>query len=122
MFQVMYEIDGQKFVMSFMDAKSANNFVVALRNSGICNIYASSSGESKTVKKHFIVKVSFGSGKLYTYLSKTKVEAGAMVVVWTTDGPTVVSVVESGEMTESELVKICPMNQFKYIKGKVVAA
>ena len=87
------------------------------------SVYAAgSSSNNSTNKKHFVVKVTFGSGRLYTYLTKTLVEAGALVVVWTNDGPVVVSVVESGEMTESELRKVCPLSQYKYIKGKVVAA
>ena len=77
----------------------------------------------KVTQKRRVVRVVFSRGsKPYTYLSKEKVEVGSHVVVYTSDGPQIVTVIDSGEMSDSELEKICPLNKFQYIHGKVVPA
>ena len=74
-------------------------------------------------KRYNVCRVQFvPGGKPYTYLSRDKVSVGSTVVVWTTDGRELVKVIDSGVMTESELAKICPLNRFKYIEGKVEPA
>lgn len=76
-----------------------------------------------TIKKYPVVRVRFTpGGKIYTYLTKIPCKPGDMVIVHTTDGREIVDVVEYGEMTKEELARICPLERFQYIRGKVVAA
>ena len=104
--------------VSFESREEANEVWKLLQESGATNMHP-----EKPVEKKNIVKVVFPSGsKRYTYLTKEKVEVGALVVVWTSEGRQVVKVVDSGTMSISELEKICPISRFKYIEGKVVAA
>lgn len=108
---------GNKYVTS--DKDEANNVWNQLRLSGATNMRH----ETNEPAKRKVVRCKFSNyGKTYTYLCKEKVEVGSHVVVWTTDGRQIVTVVEYGEMTDAELAKICPLDRFKYIEGKVVAA
>ena len=74
----------------------------------------------KTERKWKVCKIEFvKGGKPYTYLTKECVPVGSLVVVCTSDGPQIVKVVDSGEMTNAELERICPLSKFKYISGIV---
>ena len=76
-----------------------------------------------TVQRFIAVRVQFPNySKVYTYLAKEKVQPGSHVVVGTTDGLKVVTVVECAETSKTELEKICELSKFQYIRGKVVAA
>jgi len=105
--------------ISFEDRNDANEIWKQLKEAGATNLRA----EKPEIAKKFVVQVVFArSGKKYTYLAKEKVEVGSLVVVWTTDGRQVVQVVDSGMMSDAELAMICPLEKFRYIEGKVVAA
>lgn len=72
-------------------------------------------------KMYFAVRVRFcRGGKVYTYLSKTAVNAGEDVVVLTESGREILTVEWSGKMTKTQLEQICPFSNFKYIYGRVV--
>ena len=112
--------------VSFEDKALANKTWQLLRKTpGVVNI-TTQKDETKpatTVKKYPVVRVRFTpGGKTYTYLTKIVCKPGDMVIVHTTDGREIVDVVEYGEMTKEELAKICPLERFQYIRGKVVAA
>ena len=122
--KVSWTFDGHDSVMVFEDTAAgraeANEIWLTLRKiEGVTNLYP----HPQSQKKRNVVRVVFNlGGKPYTYLCKSKVGVGEKVVVYTFDGPQLVTVIESGELTDSELEKICPLAQFKYLAGKVVPA
>lgn len=107
--------------LSFEDREEANAVWQLLKESGATNMRAESD-PPKQMKKHVVRCVFPGGSKPYTYLCKEKVEVGANVVVWTSDGRQIVKVIDSGMMSDQELAKICPLSRFRYIEGKVVSA
>lgn len=109
-----------KFEDSPAGRSAANEIWAALRDlNGIANLFPI----PKSAAKKSVVKVTFcDGGRQYTYLTKTKVSIGEKVVVSAADIDQIVTVVDSGEMSDAELESICPLSQFKYIVGKVVPA
>lgn len=127
--------------LEFVDRDEANRIWQEMKNDGrYSNMRAEKTGDSKKVvaapkpvvqkqteakpeEKFIVVQVRFNdNGKLYTYLAKSKVNAGDTVVVWS-DGYQLLKVVDCKEnVSKSELEKICAIEKFQYIKGKVIAA
>lgn len=124
MFEITWDYNtfsGNK--MSFHTADEANSFWKALKEIPGVSCMRAIYPKTKPQSKFNVCRVTFvSSGKPYTYLCKTKINPGDSVIVRTQDGLQVVTVIDSGEMTESELAKICPMSKFRYIEGKVVNA
>lgn len=112
--------------MSFDDKDLANEMWQILRKTpGVTDLkpYKDEPKPATTIKKYPVVRIRFTpGGKTYTYLTKIPCKPGDMVIVHTTDGREIVDVVEYGEMTKEELAKICPLERFQYIRGKVIAA
>ena len=123
--KIAWDFEGRHNEACFEDTavgrSAANEIWLALRGlQGVTNLYPI---PKTTTPKKKIVKVAFcPGGKHYTYLCKNSVGIGEKVVVCTTDGDQVVTVVDSGEMSDAELESICPLSQFKYIIGKIVPA
>lgn len=106
--------------MEFSTREAANDFWKTLKDmDGITNIRT----ETDQPKKKYIALqcVFSGGSRQYTYLSKSKVDVGSFVVVYTNDGRELVRVVSCAEKTEAELTETLPMSKYKYIQGKVVA-
>ena len=74
------------------------------------------------VKKYNYVKVTFGEGRLYTYLTNSEVKVKSLVVVKTKSGYDVVTVMETGKKTRAELEKVLPWGKYKHIEGILVPA
>lgn len=123
MFQIVWkDADGRNMYANTMNEHDTEAYVEVLKSVGIEPTIFRKTEKPRPEKKRY-VKVRFGSGvKTYTYLCKEKIGVGELVVVWTADGRELVTVVESGEATDAELEQICPLNKFKYISGRVVAA
>ena len=119
MYTIKWIFSGIANTAKFDTATEANNFWKMLKKiPGVENMEAIA-----PEKKFNVVRVTFNGGvKEYTYLTNKPVNSGSFVVVEGNDGKEVVKVASSGEMTESQLVKICPLNKFKYITGLVVPA
>lgn len=123
MFQIVWkDADGRNMYTNTMNEHDTEAYVEVLKSVGIEPTVFRKTEKTQTEKKRY-VKVRFNGGaKLYTYLCKEKVNVGNLVVVWTSDGRELVTVVECGEATDAELEAICPLSKFKYIRGRVVAA
>lgn len=119
MYTIKWIFNGIANTAKFDTATEANNFWRMLKQiPGVKNMEA-----IKPEKKFNVVRVTFKGGvKEYTYLTNNPVTSGSFVVVDGLDGQEVVKVTSSGEMTESQLSEICPLDKFKYIAGLVVPA
>ena len=123
MYQITWRNGSESLSVNAYSSEEKEAFVKALAMAGFAAIVNCLSATVPTVKKHFVVKVVFTpGGRPYTYLCNSKIAIGDLVVVWTQDGRQVVRVIDSGEMTDSELEKICPISRFRHIEGRVVAA
>ena len=112
----------EEIELSFDDKKEANDAWTIFNSSkDIVSVRTETRCPPKPKKK--VVRVVFpGGSRPYTYLTKELVPVGSHVVVWTTDGRQVVTVIDSGEMSDAELAQICDLKRFRYIEGMVVAA
>lgn len=112
MFQIVWSHGQETMHVNAWTEEEKDVYVQALTAAGVSGkVY-----HKAEPKKHFVVKVQFdGYWKQYTYLTRHKVAIGTTVYVSTTDGLKPVIVVDSGEMSETELAKILPINKFKYI-------
>lgn len=81
----------------------------------VTNVFITN-GEEKFVT---VVCVFSNSTKQYTYLCKKPVKAGSSVLVDTTYGLKIVKAIRSEIKTRSELTKIMPMCNYRYIVGTV---
>lgn len=124
MFTIQYSY--KNFVgnkVSFHTREEANECWVALKAMPGVSAMQALTDEKPAPKRYNVCRVQFvPNGKPYTYLSKDRVNIGSTVVVWTSEGRQLVEVVDSGEMSEPELLKICPKDRFKYIAGVVIPA
>lgn len=123
MFQIIWKDEqGRDMYANTLTEHDTKVYVDILRTIGVEPVVFRKAEKPQTEKKRY-VKVRFNGGaKLYTYLCKEKVNVGDLVVVWTSDGRELVTVVEFGEATDAELEAICPLSKFKYISGRVIAA
>jgi hypothetical protein len=123
MYQVNWKNGSELLSVNAYSTEEKETFVKALSLAGFTAIVNCLSETAQAAKKRFVVKIVFTpGGRPYTYLCNSKIPVGDLVVVWTQDGRQVVRVIDSGEMTDSELEKICPIGRFRYIEGRVVAA
>lgn len=115
MFQIVWQKGNEKLHVNAYSESERDLYVQALTAAGMSGTVYRKADKPAT-PKHFVVRVTFDNYyKTYTYLAKRKIQVGTTVHVRTEDGVKPVLVVDSGEMTESELAKICPLNRFKYI-------
>lgn len=83
---------------------------------GVANIRT-----KKIIETYHTVSVQFKpNGKLFTYLTKTKLNVGDIVVVRGYNGIELLKVIESKEQSREELEAVLPMNEYKYVIGKVI--
>lgn len=61
------------------------------------------------------------NGKLFTYLTKTRLNVGDVVAVRGYNGIELLKVAESKEQTREELEAVLPMNEYKYVIGKIIS-
>lgn len=114
MYQIVWNRGVEKLHINAYTETEKDLYVQALTAAGMSGTVYHKAEPGQ--KKHLVVRVRFdGSNKDYTYLAKRKIAPGTTVYVSTTEGLKPVLVYESGEMTESELSKILPLNRFKYI-------
>lgn len=83
---------------------------------GVANIRT-----KKIIETYHTVSVRFKpNGKLFTYLTKTRLNVGDVVAVRGYNGIELLNVVESKEQSREELEAVLPMSEYKYVIGKVV--
>ena len=101
----------------FDNPNEANEAWKAIRAiHGVANIRT-----KKIIETYRTVSVQFKSnGKLFTYLTKNKVNVGDIVAVRGYNGIELLKVIESKEQSREELEAVLPMNEYKYVIGKVV--
>lgn len=123
MYQIIWkDTDGRDMYANTLTEHDTEAYIEVLKSIGIEPTVFRKTEKPQPAKKRY-VKIRFNGGsKAYTYLCKEKVNVGELVVVWTADGRELVTVIESGEATDAELEEICPLNKFKHICGRVVAA
>lgn len=100
----------------FDNPNEANEAWKAIRAiHGVANI------RTKKIETYHTVSVQFKpNGKLFTYLTKTRLNVGDVVAVRGYNGIELLNVVESKEQSREELEAVLPMNEYKYVIGKVV--
>lgn len=114
MYQIVWNRGAEKLHINAYTETEKDLYVQALTAAGMSGTVYHKVEPGQ--KKHLVVRVKFdGSSKYYTYLTKQKIQPGTTVYISTTEGKKEVLVYESGEMTESELSKILPLDRFKYI-------
>lgn len=102
----------------FDNPNEANEAWKAIRAiHGVANIRT-----KKIIETYHTVSVQFKpNGKLFTYLTKSKVDVGDIVAVRGYNGIELLKVVESKEQTREELEAVLPMNEYKYVIGKIIS-
>lgn len=103
----------------FHNKEKANKYWADLKaTNGVANIRTEVVEETV----YNTVDVSFGGSMVYTYLTNIEMKAGEKVVVQTAHGLEILKVLSAGPKTETELKQKLPLDRYKYIIGKLVAA
>lgn len=115
-YEVKWRFGNNLSVVDFDTANEANEFWKMLKQIPVIE-------DIKTDQKHNVVCVVFNGGvKQYTYLTDKEVKAGSRVIVKGWNGDEIVKVVDSKEMTETQLSKVLPFDKYSHIVGVVEPA